>query len=68
MSDASEAKVLHITQKRSQIGCTQRQRDTLRGIGLSRPGKVVLRNNSPSLQGMLRIVSHLVEVRIHESK
>ena len=68
MSDASEAKVLHITQKRSQIGCTQRQRDTLRGIGLSRPGKVVLRNDSHSLQGMLRLVSHLVEVRVHESK
>jgi len=68
MPDTSEAEVLHITQKRSHIGCTQRQRDTLRGIGLSRPGKTVLKNNSPSLQGMLRIVSHLIEVRVHESK
>ena len=68
MSDISDAKILRIVQKRSQIGCTQRQRDTLRGLGLSHLGKTVVRNNSPSLQGMLRAVSHLIEVRDHESK
>jgi large subunit ribosomal protein L30 len=67
MSDTA-TKVLQITQRRSEIGCTQRQRDTLRGLGLSRPGKTVLRNNSPSLQGMLRKVAHLVEVCEYGSK
>lgn len=68
MPEATEAKVLQITLKRSGIGCTQRQRETLRGLGLTRLGKTVLRNNSPSLDGMLRKVSHLVEVRENGSQ
>lgn len=57
------AKVLRIILRRSRIGCTKRQRETLQGLGLTRRGKTVLRNDSPSLQGMLRKVSHLIEVR-----
>lgn len=68
MSETSETKTFKITLKRSEIGCTQRQRETLRGLGLSKIGKTVLRNNSPSLQGMLRKVSHLIEVSEHGSK
>ncbi|MGE0680480.1 MAG: 50S ribosomal protein L30 [Candidatus Binatia bacterium] len=54
--------------KRSEIGCTKRQRETLRGLGLTRTGKTALRNDSPSLQGMLRKVSHLIEVHEHGSE
>lgn len=68
MADQSGTRVLKITQKRSEIGCTQRQRQTLRGIGLTRLGRSILRNDSPSLQGMLRKVSHLIEVCEHGSK
>ncbi|MBI3248554.1 MAG: 50S ribosomal protein L30 [Deltaproteobacteria bacterium] len=68
MSDPSETKVFKITQTRSEIGCTQRQRQTLRGIGLTRLGRSILRNDSLSLQGMLRKVSHLIEVCEHGSK
>lgn len=68
MAETSGAKVLRLALKRSEIGCTKRQRETLRGLGLTRTGKTVLRNNSPSLQGMLRKVSHLIEVREHESE
>lgn len=60
-------KVLAVTLKRSGIGCTRRQRETLRGLGLTRRGKTVCRNDSPSLQGMLLRVAHLIEVREYGS-
>ena len=68
MTEIKGAKVLQIILKRSEIGCTRRQRETLRGIGLTRRGKTILRNDSPSLQGMLRKVSHLIEVRENGSE
>jgi large subunit ribosomal protein L30 len=68
MAEISGAKVLRLFLKRSEIGCTKRQRETLRGLGLTRTSKTVLRNDSPSLQGMLRKVSHLIEVREHGSE
>ena len=63
----ADAKLLDITLKRSEIGCTRRQRETLRGLGLTRRGKTSVRSDSPSLQGMLRKVDHLIEVREHGS-
>jgi large subunit ribosomal protein L30 len=68
MADPTGAKVLRITLRRSGIGCTKDQRATLRGLGLTRVGKTALRNDSPSLQGMLRKVSHLIEVHEHGSE
>lgn len=67
MADTSERRVLRITLKRSSIGCPRRQRETLGGLGLTRVGKTVLRYDSPSVQGMIRKVLHLVEVREHGS-
>ena len=67
MSEAANAQVLQITLKRSSIGCNRRQRETLRGLGLTRREKTVVRNNSPSLQGMLRKVGHLIEVQAYGS-
>ena len=63
MADVGKGQVLVITLKRSAIGGTRRQRETLRGLGLTRVGKTVLRNDSLSLQGMVNRVSHLIEVR-----
>lgn len=68
MVEIKGTRVLQITLRRSEIGCTKRQRDTLRGLGLTRRGKAVLRNDSPSLQGMLRKVFHLIEVRENGSE
>jgi len=67
MTDLSERKVLRITLKRSSIGYPRRQRKTLCGLGLTRVGKTVLRHDSPSIQGMIRKVLHLIEVREHGS-
>jgi large subunit ribosomal protein L30 len=51
-----------IRQVRSAIGQTARHRGTLRALGLGRIGRSVERPESPQLEGMLRMVRHLVEV------
>jgi large subunit ribosomal protein L30 len=53
---------LKVTQVRSQIGQSQRHRGTLRALGLRRIGQTVEHDDSPQLQGMLRMVAWLVRV------
>ncbi len=67
MSDMSAGKVVRITLTGSEIGCTRRQRETLRGLGLTRRGRTVQRHDTPSLQGMITKVAHLIEVHEHGS-
>jgi large subunit ribosomal protein L30 len=57
---------LRVTQVRSQIGQTGRHRGTLRALGLGKIGRSAEHEESPSLDGMLRKVRHLV--RVEESK
>ena len=54
--------VLKVTQVRSAIGTQSRHRGTLRSLGLGTIGKTVEREDSPQLQGQLRLVSRLVRV------
>lgn len=51
-----------IKQVRSTNGCDQKQRDTLRTLGLGKIGRAVERPDSPQLRGMLHRVRHLIEV------
>ena len=51
-----------ISQVRSANGTNPSQKATLKALGLGRIGKSVERNDSPQLQGQLRVVSHLIEV------
>jgi large subunit ribosomal protein L30 len=53
---------LKVTQKKSEIGCTQGQRNTLRSLGLKRVGDVVVKEDRPEIRGMVNTVSHLVVV------
>ena len=58
----AEAKTVKVTLVGSPIGQTQRQRQTLRGLGLTRRGKtVVVRADGPTL-GMIGKVQHLLRV------
>lgn len=58
----ADVKTITITLVGSPIGQTDRQRQTLRGLGLTRVGKTVtVRGDAPTL-GMIRKVSHLVRV------
>ena len=53
---------LKVTQTKSTIGCKQNQRDTLRSLGLKRPGNVVVRKADGVTAGMVNTVAHLVKV------
>jgi large subunit ribosomal protein L30 len=52
-----------VTQVRSANGISPRQRDTLRSLKLGRIGRAATLADGPELQGMLRTVGHLVEVK-----
>ena len=53
---------LAIKQIRSDINTNPSQRRTLAALGLGKIGRKVERDDSPQLQGQLKVVSHLVEV------
>ena len=54
---------LMVTLKRSGIGRPRRQRETLRGMGLTRLHKTVVLQDTPEIRGMVAKVIHLVEVK-----
>ncbi|HVM58283.1 MAG TPA: 50S ribosomal protein L30 [Gaiellaceae bacterium] len=53
---------VRVTQVRSQIGQNERNRGTLRALGLGKIGRSAEHDESPVLAGMLRKVRHLVKV------
>jgi large subunit ribosomal protein L30 len=58
----ADAAMLKLTLVRSPITTTQRQRATLRTLGLTRVGKTVIVRDDPPARGRIRAVAHLVEV------
>jgi large subunit ribosomal protein L30 len=59
-SDA--VKKLSVTWVRSAIGRHERQRITVRGLGLRRLHQTVELPDTPAVRGMIRKVGHLVRV------
>jgi large subunit ribosomal protein L30 len=55
-------KRVRVTQVRSGIGFDQRQRATLRGLGIRRMWHTVELEDTPAVRGMIRKVTHLVKV------
>ena len=53
---------LKLKQVRSSNGSSQKQRDTLRTLGLGRIGKASERSDGPAVRGLIRSVEHLIEV------
>jgi large subunit ribosomal protein L30 len=53
---------LKVTQVKSGIGRPETQRKTLEGLGLRGPHRSVILQDSLSVRGMIRKVSHLVTV------
>lgn len=51
-----------ITQKKSRIGSTKRQKATLDALGLRKLNGSVELEKTPQIQGMINKVSHLVQV------
>lgn len=61
----SEKRKVCITQTGSSNRHTQRQKDTLRALGLGRIGRKVVHELDPSIVGMIRKVQHMVVVQEH---
>ncbi len=53
---------LKVTQVRSGIGQTEKQRLTLKGLGLTRMGRSVVLVDNLAVRGMIRKIAHLVTV------
>ena len=57
------AKKLKITQIRSIIDRPERQKLTIKALGLGRPNYQVIHNDTPQIRGMVRKIPHLVSVQ-----
>lgn len=54
---------LQVVQVGSEIGQTQRQRATLRGLGLNGIGSKRVLDDTKAIRGMISKVGHLVEFK-----
>lgn len=61
-SDDSTGRTVKLKLVRSLIGNTERQRATVRALGLRRMHQVVEQRDTPTMRGMVTKVSHLVQV------
>jgi large subunit ribosomal protein L30 len=59
---ASKGKSIRITLVKSPIGYSERQKRTVRALGLRRVNQTVEQNDAPEIRGMINKVSHLVRV------
>ncbi len=55
-------KTLKVTQIASPIGKPKDQRATLIGLGLNKMNRTAVLEDTPSVRGMIKKVSHLVKV------
>lgn len=62
MANETNAKKVRITLVRSILGYSPRHRATVRALGLKRMHQTVELTDTPTLRGMLYIVSQLVKV------
>ena len=52
---------LQITLVKSMIGRPEKHRKVLRGLGLKKMNRSVMRQDTPEIRGMVNTVSHLVK-------
>lgn len=62
----AEKNTVIITLVKSPIGAKKNQKDTLKALGLTKMNKSVEKVNNEFIQGMIKVVEHLVKVE--ESK
>lgn len=58
------AGTLRVTYKKSSIGYSQRQKDTIRSMGFKRLGQTIEVPDSLTIRGMVQHVQHLVKVEV----
>ena len=59
---ANKKKSLKITLVKSPIGYSQRQKGTVKALGLKKINETVEHEDTPVIRGMIAKISHLVEV------
>lgn len=57
---------LEIKQIRSVSGRQEKQRRTLRALGLTRNQTSVIQNDTPAIRGMINKIPHMIDVRVVE--
>ena len=62
MAKKSKEKILRITLVKSPIGYSERQKRTVRALGLRRMHQSVEQKDSEVIRGMIAKVSHLIRV------
>jgi large subunit ribosomal protein L30 len=62
MADPKPTVRVRVRLKGSEIGSTERQRQTIRGLGLRRIGDARVLEKTPAVLGMIEKVAHLVQV------
>ena len=48
--------------KKSLISCTEKQKSSVRGLGLKKVNSTKTLENTPSVRGMIKKVIHMVEI------
>ncbi len=64
----STEKTLRVKLVRSLIGRPRKQREVAKGLGLRKIDSEVMRKDCPEVWGMIRKISHLLEVEVLERK
>lgn len=60
--EKAQPKILRVTLVRSPIGYTERQKRTVKALGLHRLNQTVEHEDAPAIRGMLAKIRHLVQV------
>ena len=59
---AMASKSITVRLKKSSIGCTEKQKACLRGLGLRKIGGERILENTPAVRGMIKKIIHLLQV------
>ncbi|MBI2955724.1 MAG: 50S ribosomal protein L30 [Acidobacteria bacterium] len=62
MARRKSSSKLKVKWVRSWIGCTEKQKAVVRGLGLRRLNEVVEREDTPAVRGMVKKIPHLVAI------
>ena len=57
-----DTKKVTVKQIKSLIGKTSKQKSSIKGLGLKRINHKVMLDNTPEVQGMIKVVKHMIEV------
>ncbi|HSH75915.1 MAG TPA: 50S ribosomal protein L30 [Longimicrobiales bacterium] len=63
MAKSKKVRKLKITQVRSGIGRQEGHRRTLRALGFKRHQQSVVHEDTPAIQGMIRKISYMLDVK-----